>query len=122
MNNQTEVLECGHPPSPHSEHTTGYGVDDQGNRKCYACCAEDDKQYMRDHDRMTLYLVQRDPGKWVLTNWPGSFEIPVHGVTKGRHNLARTRYDCWVTFEGRTWHFTQYGDNTQIAHGRRIKK
>ncbi len=115
-----ELLDCGHPASEHSEITTGYGRDENGKTFCYACCAEGDKQYMREHGKITLYLVNRN-GKYFVTNWPSSLEFKVTGFSKGFHNIARTRYDVWFTFEGQNWHGVQYGDMTQICHCKRVK-
>ena len=116
------ILDCGHVPSAHGPHTTGYGRDgDTGRTFCYECAAEIDRQWMRDHDRTTLYLVERTSGQWELTNWPGTLRLSPYRVRIGRHNMARKRYDAWVSFEGADWHFVTYGDNTQIAHGRRTK-
>lgn len=114
---KAELLDCGHAESPHSDFTTGYGTDPEtGKRHCYACCAERDKQRMRDDGRITLYLTDR-----TVTNWPGSLKIPVHHLRKGAHNMARTRYDVWFSFEGALWHGVQYGENTQICHCRKTK-
>lgn len=119
-----EILECGHVASPHSEFTTGYGKDEHGKRYCYACCADRDRYQMRCDGRATLYLTCEPKmvrtGTGTLTNWPGSLEIPCN-VRKGRHNMARTRYDVWFSFEGQTWHGVQYGENTQLCHCKRIK-
>lgn len=132
-----ELLECGHPESPHSDITRGYGTDSQGNRHCYACCAERDKQQMRDTGKICLYLTYESGanmrtdngcnrfafGRYFdgkLTNWPGSLSIPCR-VRIGQHNIARTRYDVWFVFEGQEWHGVQYGENTQICHCRKTK-
>jgi hypothetical protein len=111
-----EILECGHAPSPHGEHTTGYGVDIHGARFCYECAAKRDRADMLATGRATLYLTDKG-----LTNWPGSLFIIVSERKTGRHNMARVRYDVWFTFGGAEWHGVQYGDNTQICHCRRIK-
>lgn len=136
-------LECGHEPSPHSSITTGYGVDASGARHCYACCAERDKADMTRTGRATLYLSSEpyrglgcvdwanladvqgpadDRRAWKITNWPGSLTFRPHYVKRGRHNIARTRYDAWFTGpDGKPWHGVQYGDMTQVIHCRRIK-
>jgi len=114
------ILDCGHEPSPHESFTTGYGVSPDGKTYCYACCAERDKQRMRDDGRITLYLVKRGE-EYVLTNWPASLEVHPFRVRKGHHNIAGTRYDFWFSFEGTPWHGVQYGENTQLAHCKRVK-
>ena len=114
------ICDCGHEPGPITGCGTGYGQDDKGKTKCYTCCAEEDKAYMREHGRITLYLAGTQ-AETELTNWPGSFRIPIRRIVKGSHNWARTRYDTWFTFEGATWHGVQYGENTQLCHCKRIK-
>ena len=42
------TLDCGHQPSKHGKIDTGYGQDREGKTYCYECCAERDKQEMRD--------------------------------------------------------------------------
>jgi len=122
MNTQAQtLLDCGHPESEHSSFTRGYGQDSQGKKHCYACCAEQDKQHMREHGKIALYLVQDKTGSNRITNWPNSLSFPVNHIRKGRHNIASCRYDCWFSFEGQQWHGVQFGDNTQIIHCKRIK-
>ena len=112
-----KLCDCGHPPSEHAEFTTGYGTDSDGKTACYACCAEKDKERMIQTGRAVLYLSNRK-----ITNWPGSLSFDVSHISKGRHNIARTRYDAWFTGpDGKNWHAVQYGDMTQIAHCRRVK-
>jgi len=109
----------------HLPFTAGYGLGDGGNKVCYGCCAEEDKQYMRDHGKTCLYLLREyKPGSgyvYKITNWPGSLAFHDVHVKVGRHNIARVRYDCWFNFEGFVWHGVQYGDCTQIAHCKRTK-
>ena len=114
-------LDCGHEPSEHFEMFTGYGTDEQGKTACYACCAEKDKAQMRKDGKTVLYLSQKKEG-WEAGNWPGSLRIPIHYHKVGRHNMAGKRYDVWFTFEGKTWHGTQYGDMTQLLHCKQVKE
>lgn len=121
---------------------TGYATDGKGRRVCYPCCADVDRQYMRDNGKITLYLTcdsahsatnngkpftvqtlrqghgRRTLGK--VTNWAGSLEFKAH-TTYGRHNMAGVRYDAWFKFEGYEWHGVTYGDNTQLCHCKRTK-
>ncbi len=100
---------------------TGYG-EYAGKKVCYACAAKRDAAYMTEHGKMSLYLSKDKHGKWQVTNWPGSLVFEAFNVTKGRHALARTKTD--VDFrgpDGHLWHGTQYGENTQIVHTRRVK-
>jgi hypothetical protein len=125
------LLDCGHEPSPHSDFTTGYGRDAAGLTYCYACCADSERASMAETGRATLYLVKMAdtsdslgsprPTGYEVTNWPGMLRFPVHAVTRGRHNFAGTRTDGYFRANGEQWRFTVYGDNTQIAHCRRIK-
>jgi hypothetical protein len=122
-NTMTYICDCGHPESPHSDITRGYGRDAEGLTFCYDCCAERDREQMRKDGKTCLYLVKREDGHHV-TNWPASLDIKVNtgAVRVGRHNIAGRRYDVWFWFEGDQWHGVQYGDNTQILHARRLKR
>lgn len=99
----------------------GYAVNDKEEKICYACCAEADKEFMKEHGKNTLYLVKNDE-KWEITNWPGTLVIRPTYVKKGHHNIARVRYDAWFKFDGYEWHGVSYGDNTQIIHCKRTKR
>ena len=115
--------------------TTGYGIrlDAKGREKmdCFACCAIRDRKDMIETGHATLYLTCPERGtvnmlpqhgtRHELTNWPGTLRIPVYYIRKGRHNWAGRRYDFRFRFEGQDWRGTQYGDNTQIAHCRRLR-
>ena len=114
---------CGHPLSPHDSFITGYGVDKENRKHCYECCAKNDIEQMITDGKFTLYLVEKLQHKYEVTNWPGSLRFNVHHLKIGKHNLARKRYDVWFTGpDGKNWHGTQYGDNTQLVHCRRLKK
>ena len=87
---------------------------------CYQCCANRERARMIEAGRATLYLDTKAPAK--VSDWAGLLSFPVPYVHIGAHNMARRRYD--VTFIGpddAQWRGTQYGDNTQICHCRRIK-
>lgn len=121
----TSLLDCGHAPSPHSSFTTGYGTDPAtGATFCYECAAARDRDAMIVSGRATLYMVEGGTGKIGLTsvtNWPSSLTFRIHKVNVSRHNIAGRRYDAWfVGPDGFTWHAVTYGDNTQIAHCRRV--
>lgn len=119
------MLDCGHEASPHTIGT-GYGTDERGHTACYACCADRELAAMRKTGRATLYLTGAGL-HWEVINWPGSLRFKVwNGEPKiGRHNWAGRRYDAWfsVLTDGapELWHAVTYGDNTQIAHCRRVK-
>lgn len=102
--------------------TTGYGLDADGNKHCYACCAERDRKSMSETGRATLYLQHLANESFKVTNWPGSLTFLPFRARIGRHNIARKRYDVWFNdSEGHTWHGVTYGDDTQICHCRRSK-
>ena len=128
-------LDCGHAPSPHGEHTTGYGVDLQGRKICWACCADRDRQEMLDKGKIILYLTPanlRDTApngfrgldgekvsRWQVSNWPGSLKFNAY-AKKGAHNIAGSRYDAWFTGpDGKEWHGVNYGEMSQLCHCKR---
>ena len=101
---------------------TGYAVRDNGDKICYECCAIDDRKYMIEHGRNTLYLVKNAAEQYEITNWPGTLRFRVGTMRKGYHNMAGCRYDVWfVGPDGKTWHGVQYGNNTQICYVKRTK-
>jgi len=115
------LLDCGHEESPHkSRFTTGYGIDKDGNKICYRCCAMRDLEQMRKEGRITLYLVDKD-GLGTVTNWPGSLVFYSSTPKLSWHNRARVRYDYWFILDGYYWHGYTVGNNTQIAHCKRTK-
>jgi len=99
---------------PKGSITTGYGINPDGKIVCFSCCGFEDRARMMMEDRITLYLVKRN-GEYRVTNWPGTLDLSCR-VTKGRHNIARTRYDAYFAFGGRLWHGVNYGENSQILH------
>lgn len=111
---------CGKEIVSDSPYTTGYGIDENNNKVCYACCGEQDTEYMKTHDKTMLYLVKRE-NDWYVTNWPGTLSVKVATPKKGRHNIARTRYDVWFAFADKFWHGVQYGDFTQVCHCKVVK-
>ena len=119
----TVTLSCGHAPSPHGPHTTGYGITQTGARFCYDCCAYIEKSAMMESGRTTLYLSKNKNGDWDLTDWSGHLSFPVRTLHGGRHNIARTRYDVWFKGpDGMLWHGVQYGEWTQLCHCKRTRK
>ena len=105
--------------------TTGYGYNEAGEKVCFACCAEADKAWMREHGRIALYLVEPRTGEpqiMRVTNWPGSLSLAVKRYRRSRHNWLLWRTDVWFDFEGREWHGYQIGNHTQICHCRQTKR
>jgi hypothetical protein len=115
------ILDCGHVPSPHADFTTGYGIDSDGKKHCYQCCADREQKRMQETGRATLYLTRDSDGSHAITDWPGLLRIHPYHIKHGRHNIARTRTDAWFSFDGKPWHGVSYGENTQIIHCKRIK-
>lgn len=121
----------------------GYGIDrDTQDRICYRCCGIQDTEAMVQDGRAVLYLssrIETDAEQTMqvlrsglypqephtvheVTNWPGSLRFSVWGPTKGRHNIARTRYDIWfIGPDAEAWWGVQYGEWTQICHCKRLK-
>jgi hypothetical protein len=97
---------------------TGYGIDKDGNKVCYQCCAESDRAYMVDNGKITLYLTEKG-----VTNWPGTLVFPVFGVPrKSRNNFGAKRLDAWFVGPDRhIWHAVNIGDN-EIARCKRTKE
>ena len=117
-----ELLDCGHYPGAHEACTTGYGRDAEGLTYCYDCCAQRELTSMLTTGKATLYLTLKD-GKHTMTDWPGHLSFPVMEFRKGKHNMARVRYDVYfrVPSNGSTWHGVKYGDMTQLVHCRQLK-
>lgn len=109
------------------EGGSGYAIVDGGAKVCYGCCGGIDLAAMKVSGKAVLYLtIVNDmflPGRpmAIVGNWPGTMKFPVYRVRKGRHNMARVRYDFAFEVDGSPWVGVTYGDNTQIAHCRKVK-
>lgn len=103
-----------------SDLSTGYGRDNNDNIICFDCCGKQDALALEQLQPKNKFIMYLDTNEQTLSNWPGTFKIKLHAVRKGRHNFARTRYDAWFDYKGNNYHAVQYGDNTQIAHIRRV--
>jgi len=136
--NEQTVFDCGH-----MGRANEFGTTADGKTKCYACCAEEDREFMRNMGTIALYLsvpveftgfhraigrdcgsmgarVEKGSGRAHVSNWPGSLTIACY-VKKGRHNWAGTRYDCWFEFQGYIWHGVCLGEWSQICRCKRTK-
>jgi hypothetical protein len=104
--------------------TTGYAIDGNGKRICFACCGVLDEDQMIACGRALLYLtLGHGQERLKLTNWPSSLVFGVADMRTGRHNLTGKRYDVWFHGpDGYMWHGVQFGDNTQICHCRRTRQ
>lgn len=123
MSETFQCSDCGATKPTKTDGGVGYAFTPDSAKVCYECCAIRDREAMERDGRITLYLVdaQASTGEpWRLQNWPGTLSIPVYSRRKGRHNIAGSRYDVWFRFNGSDWHGTQYGDNTQLCHCKRL--
>lgn len=104
---------------------TGYAVlPVTGDKICYSCCGELDKQRLLNAtpgDKFYMYLTGDSQHGYYVSNWPGSFKLRVY-PRKGRHNIAGARYDFWFYFGNNAFHGVQYGTATQIAYIRCLKR
>ncbi len=107
---------CKQDKANDSSLTTGYGINEQGDKACYGCCAIQDNQDMVDIGKATLYDCDNE-----VSNWPNSLKMPITYRKTGRHNFGLVRHDFWFKHEGRQWHGYRIGDMTQIAHCKRLK-
>ena len=134
---RSDILDCGHTAAPSKyDWTSGMGhltVDGKDTRHCYECCAVTDLELMRDTGKNTMYFSknssgmetdtngQRTPSEgYHVSNWPGNITFSAY-YKKGYHNMAGTRYDYWFHVGGQQWYGHTIGENTQIAHCKRVK-
>lgn len=102
------------------DFTTGYGTDSGGNKHCFACCGELDRQVMIQDGRIALYLVDDEKR---VTNWPGTLSFTVLGLRQSRHNIGGRRVDFWFHGpDGHVWHGYQIGQWNQLARCKRTKE
>ena len=105
-----------------SSFTTGYGIDGDGNKVCYQCCADEDRQWMIDRGQISLYLTFKDGIPTKISNWPGSLTFKVGTWKKGRHNWGIPRYDVWFRGpDNKCWWGKFIGYNHEIVHCKRTK-
>lgn len=112
---------CGAECKPNGAGT-GYGVTQAGERICYKCCGEMDRERLlnaKPGEKSFLYLTVSE-GESYLSNWPGTLKIQVY-PKRGKHNIAGRRYDVWFSFGAHEFHGVNYGENTQICHIKRLK-
>lgn len=141
MSSETFVCyECGEIKPVNPEGGTGYGLDPEDHKICYACCGKKDRERMERGKPMCLYLSRNNKSSgsqaqiwdrihhtttadmvWHITNWPGTLDIPIYLVKIGRHNIAGVRRDVWFHYAGKDWHGVQYGNNTEIVHCKVVK-
>lgn len=98
-----------------------YGVDAEGHEYCPSCAHERDVEYLRDNDKVTLYLTN---GGWSVQNWAGTIKItPAHvSIKPNGHNWGLTRRDVWFTdMHGNKWWGFQLGENSELLHCKKLK-
>lgn len=115
---------CGEEKTHESDFTTGYGKDKDGNIVCFACCGEQDKQYLRDNGKLSGYFTKGKDGEYYFTNWPGTFKLRARHIRKSWHNFAGKdgRTDFIVTFEGKDYYGVQIGHMNECATIKAYKK
>jgi hypothetical protein len=132
---ETGKCDCGHVPSEHTPHTTGYGwmsVDGQMLSFCYECCVSKEREQMESTGKACLYFMSQEPthargypgialGK--VSDWAGKLTFPCRYRRRANaHNWGLSRTDAWFKdAQGREWHGVLYGDNTQLMRCRRLK-
>lgn len=74
MSEARSIIDCGHPPSPHGEHTTGDCVvreEGQPERRiCWDCAHQREVKQMLTAKRHFAYITEEN-GHWIVSNWPG---------------------------------------------------
>lgn len=111
----------------------GYGRDKDGNKVCFACCADLDRAAMRRDGKIVLYLSGVSPkirkgfcvnAAWSISNWPGSLKFQPFGqsVKVSQTNWRLDRYDVWFVFEGYIWHGVSVGNDSELLHCKRTKE
>lgn len=99
------------PPAPPEGGATGYALTHEGERICYGCCAEDDRETMRHTGRITLYLNAHE-----VKNWPGTLRLPIIRRTEQRRaQFGLPRIEVWFMFEGQSWHGVHLGDDNTLV-------
>lgn len=118
MNNPITCARCGKVCQPDGL-AAGYGVNAKGEKHCYECCAELDREAMRRGEPITLYVANfkpynttspKGPGSCEVTNWPGTLRLQGFSQPR-RHNMSRNARSVWAWFEGRQWFGTMGGTN-----------
>lgn len=132
----SDLLDCGHPPSPHDPTiTTGYAVDSEtGKKSCYPCAWKWEQEHFRATGRMTAYCKD-DAGIWRITSWGGEFlrnppttDFP-EGIKVYITRLNSRRIGGWTSrdlhyiafwWEGHRWTGTTHGPGIYLR-ARRCK-
>jgi hypothetical protein len=122
--------DCGKVIEPPDNFSTGYGIDQDGHKVCFNCCGKRDRKELFDAkpgDKFVFYLIEKKnettgQTEYYVTNWPASLKIKLHATPrKGRHNIAGRRLDVWFIQNGKNFHGTQYGENSQLLYTKCVK-
>ena len=101
---------CKQEKPVHKSGPTGYGTNSDGEKICYQCAAELDKEALRSlkpGEKIAMYF---DKGKREVTNWPETLRIPCY-YEHIKHNFAREAYAVSFWFEGFRFYGRNIGDN-----------
>jgi hypothetical protein len=119
---------------PTDNPDVGYALMDLGNGRvivCYKCCALYDKEWMREHGSITLYInpykatckvTHEEVTRYHVTNWPGSLKFKCHSWSASKTNWNHERIDVWFRFDEEIWWGVHIGHNNNLVHCRRTKK
>ncbi len=110
---------CGHKMIP-TGTGTGYAINDDGTKLCYACCGTIDRAELilkGTSKGLPLYWAGRK-----VTNWPGTLSFEHTYSKRGKHNIGGMREDVWFDGpDGYVWHGVVYGDS-QILNAKRTRR
>lgn len=127
MKHEFKCSQCQCDVVHEAEITTGYALDKDENKICFACCAVNDKQSMltnRNSKRLPLYLSGDKP-PFRVTNWPGTLSFRCFTYSEGKHSCYggyTKRTDVWFHGpDGRVWWGRHIGRNTDIVHCKSTK-
>lgn len=110
MSDNNRILDCGHFPSPHSEHTTGTARTSDGKEICWECAAKTELDDMINTGTVFMYLEVNNNRPKAVANWTGHNRLAISSWKRGGHNIAGSRTDFWfVGPDDFWWHGVQYG-------------
>jgi len=123
MKHEFECTVCHQNKVHESNFSTGYATNDKGEKICFDCCGDADKNYLLEHGKLSGYFSKNKDGKYHFTNWPGTFTLPVFYTRKSWHNFAGKdgRTDFWIKYNGAEYHGVQIGHNNECATIRKTK-
>lgn len=110
------TLDCGHEPSPHSEHTTGTARTQDGREVCWKCSYAMERAALLTEKCYMAYLTRgSEPrGQRVLTTWPGQLLARVTSSNtvkrRGFYGAAfELTYFRAADVHGQRWYGTSLG-------------